>query len=184
MKAFDLRPIIHNFYRGILDDPSRPDYEAYVLIFAPAVFALVAMIRHLDANFTGTMATALAILFGFTFSTLMSTARYSAKQDPIEEKLVNQTRVGTAYALLVNLLSLTVLVLVSILVTDYSALTYPVATVASAVVYFCMFHYLLVMIYMMRYLYLLAIGGAFEEPTDTSPSQDEESESEASETTI
>lgn len=184
MKAFDLTPIIKNFYRGIIENEDRPDSEAYALVVIPGVFSLIAMVRPIDSEFLGMMATALAILFGFTFSSLLSTARYSAKDDRIEQLVVEQTRVGTSYALLVNLVSLISIVVVSVLVEDYSRLSYLAATVGSAIVYALLFHYLLVMVYLMRYLYLLAIGGAFEQPMHTTGGHGEEDEKEPQETTL
>ncbi|MFD1526208.1 MULTISPECIES: hypothetical protein [Halobacteriales] len=184
MKAFDLSPIVRNFYRDIFENDDRPDYEAYALLAIPGLFSLIAFTRPVDSDFIGMMSTALAILFGFTFSTLMTTAKYSTKDDRIEEMVVQQTRVGTSYALLVNLISLISIVLVSVLVEDYSQLSYPVATGISIVVYALMFHYLLVMVYLMRYLYLLAIGGAFEQSPRTEPRQERGDENEPQERTI
>jgi len=174
MRAFDLSPIILNFYRGILDDDERPNWEAYVLLLIPGAASLVGLYRHIDPEFISTMSTSLAILFGFTFSSLLTTAKYSAKGDRIEEIVVQQTRIGTSYALLVNLVSLISVVLVSVFVADYSQLSYSTATAVSIGVYYLMFHYLLVMIYMMRYLYLLTIGGAFEESPSREPVEEDE----------
>lgn len=176
MKAFDVTPIITNFYRDILESDRRSNSEAYTLWIVPGVLALVALIRPIDGEFMSMMATSLAILFGFTFSSLLTTAKYSAKKDRIEEKVVKQTRLGTSYALLMNLVSLIAVVLVSVAVTDYTALSYPVAATVSAGVYCLLFHYLLVMVYLMRYLYLLAIGGALEQPRPGGQSADGESE--------
>lgn len=182
MKAFDLSPIFCNFFRGILDDDDRPDYEAYALLAIPGVLSLIAFYRHVDSEFIEMMSTALAILFGFTFSTLMTTAKYSTKDDRIEEMVVRQTRVGTSYALVINLLSLISVVFVSIFVKDYSQLSYTTATVLSAGIYVLMFHYLIVMVYLMRYLYLLAIGGAFEQPSRIR--EDDDGEKNTSETSL
>ena len=62
-----------------------------------------------------------------------------------------------------NLAALIVAVTVSTAVTDYAVLSYPVVTAFSSIMYFVLFHYLLVMVYLMRYLYLLMSGGALEE---------------------
>lgn len=167
-KAFDVTPIVGNFYLDIFESEERSDWEAYVLIGFPAVLSLVAIVRPIDDGFITMMATALAILFGFTFSSLLTTAKYSAKEDRIEEQVVKETRLGTSYALFVNLISLIAVVSVSIAVVDYTALSSPVAVGVSWVVYFLLFHYLVVMVYLMRYLYLLVIGGAFEEPNSSS----------------
>lgn len=165
MKAFDITPIIDNFYLDIYESAHRSNWEAYTLLSIPVLLAQVAVIRPIDSEFMSMMSTALAILFGFTFSSLLTTAKYSAKDDRIEAKVVQQTRLATSYALLMNLISLIAVVLVSIAVADYTRLSYPVATVVSAGVYCLLFHYLLVMMYLMRYLYLLAIGGALEQAT-------------------
>lgn len=163
MKAFDVSPIIDNFYRDILENDRRANWEAYALLVFPAMLSLVAFLRPIDSEFVSMMATALAILFGFTFSSLLTTAKYSAKGDRIEEKVVKQARLGTSYALLVNLVALISIVAVSIAVVDYATLPSLAAIATSVVVYFLLFHYLLVMIYLMRYLYVLAIGGALEQ---------------------
>lgn len=176
MKAFDVTPIITNFYRDILESDRRSNSEAYVLWVVPGGLALVALIRPIDSEFMSMMATALAILFGFTFSSLLTTAKYSAKEDRIEEKVVTHTRLGTSYALLMNLVSLIAVVLVSVAVTDYGLLSYPIAAAVSAGVYCLLFHYLLVMVYLMRYLYLLAVGGALEQPWPEGGSTENESE--------
>jgi len=167
MKSFDVGVIAQSFYQGILSDDDRPSSEAYVLIILPAVFALISVVRPVDESFISTMSTTLAILFGFTFSSLLTTAKYSAKEDRLEKIVVNQARVGTSYALLVNLISLIAIVVTSILVIDYSQLSGIVSVTVSAVIYYLLFHYLLVMVYLMRYLYLLAIGGAFAETTSS-----------------
>lgn len=176
MKAFDLSSIARNFYRDILDDDTRPNSEAYALLLIPSVVSTIAVFRPIDAEFLSMMSTALSILFGFTFSSLLSTARYSAKNDPVEQLVVKQTRLGTSYALLVNLLSLISIIVVSIVVVDYAQLSYTVATGLSFGVYWLLFHYLTVMVYLMRYLYLLAIGGAFESEGQPSPSEGENEE--------
>lgn len=82
----------------------------------------------------------------------------------------------TSYVLLMNLVSLIAVVVVSIAVTDYATLSFPAATAASVAVYFLLFHYLLVMVYMMQYLYLLVIGGALEETIPPTESEHEKSE--------
>lgn len=176
MKAFDITPIVENFYRDILDSDRRSDNEAYTLLAVPAVLALVGVVRPIDSGFMSMMATALAILFGFTFSSLLTTAKYSAKDDRIEERVVKQTRLGTSYALLMNLVALIMVVGVSIGVTDYGALSQHSAVVLSVGVYFLLFHYLLVMVYLMRYLYLLAVGGALEQTQDRNRGREDESE--------
>jgi len=163
MKAFDISPIIANFYRDILESERRSNWEAYTLVLVPIVLAFVGVVRPIDDAFIMMMATALAILFGFTFSSLLTTAKYSEKDDPLEEQVVRETRVGTSYALLANLVSLIAVIGVSIAVIDYDTLSATSAAGVSWVVYFLLFHYLLVMVYLMRYLYLLVIGGAFEE---------------------
>lgn len=178
MRAFDISPIIVNFYRDIFDD-DRSNMEAYIVLVVPAVLALVAFRRPIHEGFISMMTTALAILFGFTFSSLLTTAKYSAKDDPIEEQVVRETRVGTSYALLANLVTLIAVIGVSIMVVDYATLSSPVATGVSWVVYFLLFHYLVVMVYLMRYLYLLVIGGAFEETEPVvKASEDEQEEQE------
>lgn len=176
MKAFDVSPIVSNFYRDILDDNRRSDTEAYALIVLPAVMASVAYVRPLNSEFMSTMAMALAILFGFTFNSLLTTAKYTANDDQIEAEVVRQTRLGTSYGLLMNLVALITVVVVSIGVTDYGTLSFPVATALSAFVYLLLFHYLLVMIYLMRYLYLLALGGAFEELSGSSEMSEDDAE--------
>lgn len=176
MKAFDISPIVDNFYRDIFENDRRSNAEAYVLLLVPGFLAMVAVVRPMDSEFISMMTTALAILFGFTFSSLLTTAKYSAKEDRIEERVVKQTRLGTSYALLMNLVALIAVVSVSIAVTEYGALSYPTATAVSAGVYYLLFHYLLVMVYLMRYLYLLVIGGALEQSTKTAQSKDEGSE--------
>lgn len=176
MKAFDITPIVENFYRDILESDRRSNWEAYVLVLLPGLLALVASVRPIDNEFISMMTTALAILFGFTFSSLLTTAKYSAKEDRIEEKVVKQTRLGTSYALLANLVSLIAVIGVSIAVVDYAALSSLIATIASGLVYFLLFHYLLVMLYLMRYLYLLVIGGAFEEPETSVQGSDSDQE--------
>jgi len=163
MKSLNVAPIVNNFYRDILNDPKRSDWEAYILVLVPAIVAQISVVRHIDAQFVSTMSTTLAILFGFTFTSLMSTAKYTAKDDPLEEKIVRETRIVTAYALLVNLVALIGIVVFSVIVVDFSTQSYIAATSMSAALYFVMFHYLLVMVHLMRYLYLLSIGGAFEE---------------------
>lgn len=163
MKAFDITPIIANFYCDIFDSEKRSNWEGYILLSLPALLALVAIVRPIDDEFMTMMATSLAILFGFTFSSLLTTAKYSAKEDRIEEEVVKQTRLGTSYALFINLLALISIVFASIAITDYSTMSQPLGAIISAPIYFLLFHYLLVMIYLMRYLYLLAIGGALEE---------------------
>ncbi len=178
MRAFDVRSIVNNFYRDILNDEKRSDWEAYALVVIPAILAQVAVVRHVDRAFVSTMSTTLAILFGFTFSSLLTTARYSPKNDRVEELVVKQTRLGTAYALLVNLLTLFTVVAISIGVTEYNSLGYTAATMLSALTYFALFHYLIVMLYLMRYLYLLTVGGAFEEPSAASASDTETADSE------
>ena len=184
MKSLDVRPIINNFYRDILKDDARSNWEAYILVILPAAFSLISVLRPIDEQFVSTLSTALAILFGFTFTSLMSTARYSSKDDPLEERVVRETRISTAYALLVNLVSLMAVVGVTIAVIDYSKLGYITATGISAGVYFLLFHYLLVMLQLMRYLYLLAIGGAFEAADQERDNQQRETESQSSETEI
>lgn len=176
MKAFDITPIVDNFYRDILENDRRSDWEAYLLLLVPVVLAQVAVVRPIHSGFVSMMGTALAILFGFTFSSLLTTARYSAKDDPIEEKVVKQTRLGTSYALLVNLMALIAIVVVSIVVKDYAALSQSAAVTVSATVYFLLFHYLLVMVYLMRYLYILAIGGALEQSEGRDSLQEMEQE--------
>jgi hypothetical protein len=163
MKAFDLTPIISNFYGGILETDSRPDWEAYVLIGFPFIVALVGLYSPITDSILSTMITALAILFGFTFSSLLTTAQYSGRGDRLEKQIVQETRIGTSYALLVNLASLISVVLSSIFIADFSQIASLPLTIISVAVYYLLFHYLLVMIYLMRYLYLLAVGGAFEE---------------------
>jgi cytochrome c biogenesis factor len=176
MKAFDITPIVRNFYQDIFKSDRRSNAEAYALILIPAAFALVGVLRPIDAAFMSMMSTALAILFGFTFSSLLTTAKYSAKEDRIEEMVVKQTRLGTSYALLMNLVALIAVVSVSIGVEDYGTLSPMAATAVSAAVYFLLFHYLLVMVYLMRYLYLLVIGGALEQTQNQSMSDGEEQE--------
>lgn len=179
MKAFDVTPIVKNFYRDILENDRRANTEAYLLLLLPAALALVGVIRPIDHAFISMMATALAILFGFTFSSLLTTAKYSAREDRIEKKVVVQTRLGTSYALLVNLVALISLIAVSIAITNYATLSRPVEVGISIGVYGLLFHYLLVMVYLMRYLYLLVIGGALEQPQPER--QVEESENEETE---
>jgi hypothetical protein len=179
MKAFDLTPILNNFYNDIFESDERSDWEAYSLILIPGLFAAVGFYRQLDGGFVSTMSTSLAILFGFIFSSLLTTAKYSSEEGNIERRVVEQARIGTSYALLINLISLFTIVVISILVIDYSQLSYNISVLMSISVYFLLFHYLTVMIYLMRYLYLLAIGGAFEPPNRSSQTQpDEENESE------
>lgn len=163
MKAFDLGSIVNNFYREILEDKDKSNWEAYILVLAPAVLAQVAMFRHIDANFIGTTSTALAILFGFTFSSLLATAEYTPNNDPNEEQVVKETRLATSYALLINFTTLVSVILVSIVVVDYASMGYTEGTALSAGVYYMLFHYLIVMGYLLRYIYLLTQGGAFEE---------------------
>jgi len=184
MKAFDITPIVDNFYRDIFESDRRSNAEAYVLLAVPAVLALVAVVRPIDSDFMSMMATALAILFGFTFSSLLTTAKYSSKEDRVEELVVNQTRLGTSYALLVNLMALIAVVMVSIGVTDYEALSPPAAAAVSVPVYYLLFHYLLVMVYLMRYLYLLAIGGALEQTSAAASQSQDGEEQEENEITI
>jgi len=171
MKAFDLTPIISNFYGGILNTDSRPNWEAYVLIGFPLILALVGFYSPITESTISTMITALAILFGFTFSSLLTTAQYSGRGDRLEKQIVQETRIGTSYALLVNLLSLISVVLSSIFIADFGQIAFLPLAIVSVVVYYLLFHYLLVMIYLMRYLYLLAVGGAFEEPREESRNQ-------------
>lgn len=178
MRSFDITPIIKNFYRDIFENDRRSNWEAYNLLLVPAALSFVAVIRPIHSEFISMMATALAILFGFTFSSLLTTAKYSAKEDRIEERVVKETRLGTSYALLMNLMALIAVVLVSIGVTDYTGLSYPVATIVSGVVYFLLFHYLLIMVYLMRYLYLLVIGGALEEEQESTDYEEEREERE------
>lgn len=178
MKAFDISPIVINFYKDILRSNRRSNTEAYSLVLLPLIFSFVAVVRPIDSDFISMMATALAILFGFTFSSLLTTAKYTAKDDPVEERVVNQTRLGTSYGLLVNLAALISVVVVSIGVTNYGNLSYLVATAISIIVYFLLFHYLLVMVYLMRYLYLLAIGGALEQSPMRQPGENEMDENE------
>lgn len=179
MKAFDLTPILSNFYNDIFESDERSDWEAYSLILIPGLLAAVGFYRQLDGEFVSTMSTSLAILFGFTFSSLLTTAKYSSEEGNIERRVVEQARIGTSYALLINLISLFAIVAVSILVVDYSQLSQNIAVLMSLCVYFLLFHYLTVMVYLMRYLYLLAIGGAFEPPNRGGQTQpDEENESE------
>ena len=161
--SLNLAPIVNNFYRDILEDETRSDWEAYILLVLPGLLSMVSLFRPIDEQFVSTMSTALAVLFGFTFTSLMSTARYSAKDDPVEERVVKETRLTTAYAVLVNLIALIVIVGVTVAVVDYTRLNSIYATALSAGVYFVLFHYLLVMLHLMKYLYLLTIGGAFEE---------------------
>ena len=172
MKSIDIRPIVNNFYNDIFEDETRSNWEAYILLFIPSIFSLISIIRPIDSQFISTMSTALAILFGFTFTSLMSTARYSAKDDPLEEEVVRETRISTAYALLVNLCALIAIVGVTIAVVDFSGLGPVEATAISASVYFLLFHYLIVMLHLMRYLYLLSIGGAFESAEQTENNQE------------
>lgn len=180
MKAFDISLIVKNFYRDIFESERRSNAEAYVLVVVPAALASVASVRPIDSEFISMMATSLAILFGFTFNSLLTTAKYSANDDVVEKEIVNQTRLGTSYALLMNLVALIAVVVVSIIVTDYEAFSGLRATITSGVVYFLMFHYLLVMMYLMRYLYLLVMGGALEQPAESSESQGEEFKEELS----
>ncbi|MFC4407965.1 hypothetical protein [Haloarchaeobius iranensis] len=174
MRAFDLRSIVNNFYGDILSDKSVSNWEAYSLLVIPFLLAQVAVVRPIDEGFVGTMSTALAILFGFTFSSLLTTAKYTPKDDRNEERVVKKAQLGTSYALLVNLVSLITIVMTSIAVIDYSQLSTLAATATSAVVYFFLFHYLATMLYLMRYLYLLAIGGAFREEESEPQHQEEE----------
>jgi hypothetical protein len=177
MKAFDLRSIVNNFYRDIYEDKKRPNREAYFILVFPAVLSQISIVRPIDADFISAMSTALAVLFGFTFTSLLTTAKYSPKGDKIEEKVVRQARIGTSYALLINLISLFSVVFTSIAVVEYSTLPYLLATTMSAFVYYFLFHYLTVMMYMMRYLYLLTTGGALEKSTESeSTKQNEEPE--------
>ena len=180
MKSLDIRPIVNNFYRDILDDEDRSNWEAYILLVLPLILAQAAIFRHIDAAFMSTMSTSLAILFGFTFNSLMITARYSSKDDRLEELVVRETRLSTAYALLVNLIALLLVVSTSIVIVDYSEVSYMSATVISAGVYFVLFHYLFVMVHLLRYVYLLAIGGAFEEGEDESSNEAQSEEAEIS----
>lgn len=174
MKAFDITPIVRNFYEMILKDNDKSDLEAYILMVLPVGLAQVAIYSHVSRSTLSTITTALAILFGFTFSSLLSAAKYSAKDDPLEKVVVQETRIGTSYALLVNLLTLVLVVGSSIYVVDFTQLSYPAATALSAVIYYMIFHYFLTMIYMMRYFYLLAIGGAFEDnSTNKSSTEDD-----------
>jgi hypothetical protein len=82
-----------------------------------------------------------------------------------------------------NLAALISVVVVSIAVTNFATLSLPVAIGISAAVYALLFHYLLVMVYLMRYLYLLVIGGAFEEAETRQP-QESEPEAEENEITV
>lgn len=176
MKAFDVTPIVSNFYRDILGSERRSNWEAYLFLLVPVLLASVAVIRPLDSEFVTMMATALAILFGFTFSSLLTTAKYSPKEDRIEERVVKQARLGTSYALLMNLVALIAIVVVSIAVVDYGTLSQSSAVVLSFIVYGLLFHYLLVMVYLMRYLYVLVIGGALEGGEASTEAKGEESE--------
>lgn len=185
MKAFDLGSIVNNFYREILDDKDKSDWEAYILVLAPAVLAQIAIFRHIDANFISTTSTALAILFGFTFSSLLATAEYTPDNDPNEEQVVKETRLATSYALLVNFITLVAVIFVSIVVVDYATLGYTEGTALSAGVYYMLFHYLIIMGYLLRYIYLLTQGGAFEdgEQSDHQPPSVKKEESEVIEIT-
>lgn len=174
MKSFDLRSIVNNFYGDILEDERVSDWEAYSLVLLPVVLSQIAIFRPVDHAFMGTMSTALAILFGFTFSSLLTTAKYSPKGDRTEELVVKKAQLGTSYALLVNLVSLITIICTSILVVEYNTLGQISATATSATVYFFLFHYLAVMLYLMRYLYLLAIGGAFQMDTEQKEEEGEE----------
>jgi|GEM_PF-3183009 len=167
MKAFDITPIIQNFYGDILNSDQRSNLEAYLLLIIPGILATTAIVRPIDQEFLTMMTTALAILFGFTFNSLLTTAKYSAKDDPIEEKVVHQTRLGTAYALLINLFSLITIITISIAVTEFNQLNTGGLAVASYATYFLLFHYLMILLYLMRYLYLLVIGGALEQQNGT-----------------
>lgn len=173
MDAIDLSSIVNNFYEDIFSDPRRSDFEGYVLVLIPLLLAQIAIFRPVDGDFISAMSTALAIFFGFTFSSMMATARYTAKDDPIEKKVVRETRIGTSYALVVNLAALLSVIFTSILVTDYSAIPTIAHVTGSAVVYFFMFHYLIVMVYLMKYMYLLAVGGAFEGESNSSDKKEE-----------
>jgi hypothetical protein len=117
------------------------------------------------------MSTALAVLFGFTFNSLMITARYSTKNDRLEEMVVRQARLGTSYALFVNLTALLLVISASIAIVDYSEVSYQAITAASAGVYYILFHYLFVVFHLLRYMYLLAVGGAFEDADEQSGDQ-------------
>lgn len=182
MIAFDLRPIVNNFYSGIFNSDSRPNWEAYALLVIPAVLAQAAVFSPVTESKISTISTALAILFGFTFSSLLTTAKYSSKDDRLEQQVVQETRVGTSYALLVNLVSLFLVVGSSVFISNYSNLSYIVSTSLSALIYYSLFHYLLVMVYLMRYLYLLAIGGAFEEEINDQNDVDSEERKRAPQT--
>lgn len=179
MKAFDVSPIVSNFYRDILDNERRSNWEAYFLLIIPLLLSFISFIRPIDHEFVTMMATALAILFGFTFSSLLTTAKYSPTEDRIEERVVKQSRLGTSYALLVNLIALIAIILVSIAVIDYAGLSTSTSIAISGIIYFLLFHYLLVMLYLMRYLYLLVIGGALEQPETNTQTPREEKEEKA-----
>jgi hypothetical protein len=168
MKHIDVRSIIKNFYKNILEDETRSDWEAYSLLLFPSAVAQVAIFRPIDGQFISNMMTSLAILFGFTYTSLLTAAKNSPKDDRVEKLVVQETRMTTSYALLMNLITLIAVVVISIAVVDYTQLGYVTVTALSAGVYFLLFHYLMMMLYLMRYLYLLSTGGAFESDNESS----------------
>jgi putative effector of murein hydrolase LrgA (UPF0299 family) len=177
MKAFDITPIVNDFYDSIFEDERRSNWEGYSLLFIPAGVALLGFVRQIDGSFISTMSTTLAILFGFTFTSLLTTARYVPTGNQVEKEVVDEARIGTSYALLVNLFSLILIVFISILVVNYQNLSYGFGVIISTAVYYSLFHYLTVMVYLMRYLYLLATGGAFEQPkNEEDPDSQEQSD--------
>lgn len=177
MKGFDVSPIISNFYESIFFNEKRPNSEGYIILIFPCILAQLAVIRHLEPLFLTILGTALSVLFGFTFHSLLTVAKYTPKDDPVEEEVVRQTRIGTSYGLLVNFTALSTIVFVVILFPNLSGGGYITSTAVSALVYYLVFHYLVVMMYMMRHLFLLAVGGAFEESSNA-PEQDVENERE------
>jgi len=92
-----------------------------------------------------------------------------------EEIVVRETRTGTSYGLLVNFSALTAIILVTIVISDFSTMPYTLSVIISAFIYYLVFHYLIVMVYLMRRLFLLTVGGAFEDGSETNM-DDQESE--------
>lgn len=163
MKIINVTPIVKRYYCTLWDDRRNPLVDLLVLLGLPTGLALLGLVRPISIDFINTIVRVIAILFGFTFNALVIMSRYSTDGSGKEQKAIETTRTSTLYGLLVSLICLVIAGGITLFNPDFAQISAITHKAISYIVYLFFFHYGMTLLVLIRRLYILAEGGAFED---------------------
>lgn len=156
-------PVIRNHYADIINDSPSAWLDLIILLIIPLGISLLAIPFSASMDFVLLTATALTILFGFTFNAavLLAGTDYSEKEYTVN-KAIRMTKGNTLYALLIAFVTLVTSFAVFISIESEPYMNGTILVILSGILYYLLTHYLITLLMVLRRLYILLEGNMID----------------------